>query len=234
VSAWCILAAVVALAGASSYRRSALTVALVAIYGLVMWFAVRPLLARWLAPALREDHEPDKGVLGLALGVVLGSAFATELIGIHALFGAFVAGVIMPAGGGFRRKLMVRLEHFASVLLLPIFFAFIGLRTQIGLLREPTDWLVFALIVSVATVGKLGGTAFLSRLVKFSWRDSLELGALMNTRGLMELIALNIGYEMGILSLRIFAMLVLMAILTTLLTGPLVTWFGSHDSRVHA
>jgi Kef-type K+ transport system membrane component KefB len=171
--------------------------------------------------------EPSKGVLALVLGIVLVSSFTTEVIGIHALFGAFVAGLILPAGGGFRRKLIVRLEHFASVLLLPLFFAFIGLRTQVGLLRDPQDWWICGAIILVATIGKLGGTAILARAVNFSWSESLQLGTLMNTRGLMELIVLNIGYEMGILSLRIFAMLVLMAILTTMLTGPLVRLFAS-------
>jgi Kef-type K+ transport system membrane component KefB len=131
----------------------------------------------------------------------------------------------MPAGGGFRKKLVLRVEHFSSVLLLPLFFAFIGLRTQIGLLNSWWDWLICLVIISVATVGKLGGTSLVSRMMKMSWRESLKLGALMNTRGLMELIVLNIGYDLGILSLPIFTMLVLMAIITTVMTVPLLNLF---------
>jgi Kef-type K+ transport system membrane component KefB len=208
-----------------------MTLALVAVYGVIMIGLFRPLLRRLLASSLRDEVEPDKGVLALVLAVVLVSSFVTEVIGIHALFGAFVAGIILPAGGGFRRKLSLRLEHFASVLLLPLFFAFVGLRTQIGLLRDPGDWWICGAIIVVATIGKLGGTAILARMVKFPWSEALQLGALMNTRGLMELIALNIGYDMGILSFRIFTMLVLMAILTTMMTGPLVTLFTPAKAR---
>ena len=135
------------------------------------------------------------------------------------------SGIVMPTGGGFRKKLVLRVEHFSSVLLLPFFFAFIGLRTQIGLLDSSWDWIICLVIIVVATVGKLGGTSLVSRIMKLPWRDSLQLGALMNTRGLMELIVLNIGYDLGILSLRIFTMLVLMAIITTLMTGPLLNLF---------
>ena len=230
-TAWCILAIVVAISGATNLRSALITLGLVAIYGLIMVRVFRPALRRLLASSLQHEVEPGKGVLALVLAVVLVSSFATEVIGIHALFGAFVAGLVIPSGGGFRRKLILRLEHFASVLLLPLFFAFIGLRTQIGLLRDPVDWWICGTIILVATIGKLGGTAILARLMKFSWSEALQLGALMNTRGLMELIALNIGYDMGILSLRIFTTLVLMAILTTMLTGPLVTLFSRAATR---
>ena len=185
----------------------------------------KPVLRRLLAQSLLHESEPTKGVLALVFGTVLLSALSTEIIGIHALFGAFLAGIVMPAGGGFRKKLVLRVEHFSSVLLLPLFFAFIGLRTQIGLLNSAWDWLICLVIISVATVGKLGGTSLASRMMKMSWRDSLKLGALMNTRGLMELIVLNIGYDLGILSLPIFTMLVLMAIITTVMTVPLLNLF---------
>ena len=226
VTAWCILAFVVAIAGAANVRTAALSLMLVGVYVAVMILIVRPLLRRLLEESLLHESEPTKGVLALVFGTVLLSALSTEIIGIHALFGAFLAGIVMPAGGGFRKKLVLRVEHFSSVLLLPLFFAFIGLRTQIGLLNSSWDWLVCLVIIAVATIGKLGGTSLVSRMMKMSWRESLQLGALMNTRGLMELIVLNIGYDLGILSLRIFTMLVLMAIITTLMTGPLVTVFG--------
>ena len=132
----------------------------------------------------------------------------------------------MPTAGGFRDKLVVRVENLSSVLLLPVFFAFTGLRTQIALLSDTRDWLICFVIIGVATLGKLGGSALAARLTGMKWRESFQLGALMNTRGLMELIALNIGYDMGILSQRIFTMLVIMALVTTVMTGPLVTGFG--------
>ena len=120
----------------------------------------------------------------------------------------------------------MRLENISSVLLLPVFFASSGLRTEIGLLHGATDWLICLLIIGLATLGKLGGTSLVSRLTGMEWRESLQLGALMNTRGLMELIALNLGYELHILSQRAFSMLVLMALVTTIMTGPLLTLFG--------
>jgi len=226
VTAWCILAFIVAIAGAANVRAAAFSLMLVGLYVVVMIFLVKPLLRRLLGQSLSYESEPTKAVLALVLGTALLSALSTEIIGIHALFGAFLAGIVMPAGGGFRKKLVLRVEHFSSVLLLPIFFAFIGLRTQIGLLNSWWDWVICLVIISVATVGKLGGTSLASRMMKMSWRESLKLGALMNTRGLMELIVLNIGYDLGILSLPIFTMLVLMAIITTVMTVPLLNLFN--------
>jgi Kef-type K+ transport system membrane component KefB len=164
--------------------------------------------------------------LAAVILIVVVSSLATELIGIHALFGAFLAGVIMPSAGDFRRKLSLRVESFSSVLLLPLFFAFTGLRTQIGLLHDATGWFTCLCIILVATIGKLGGSAVAARLTGMEWNESLQLGALMNTRGLMELIAINIGYDLGILSPQIFTMLVIMALATTAMTGPLLTLLG--------
>ena len=225
VTAWCILAFVVAIAGAANLRAAVFSLALVGVYVAAMILAIKPFLRHLLVGSLLDESEPSKAVMALVVGVVLVSALSTEIIGIHALFGAFLAGIVMPAGGGFRKKLVLRVEHFSSVLLLPLFFAFIGLRTQLGLLDSSRDWLICLGIIVVATIGKLGGTALVSRMMKMPWRESLELGALMNTRGLMELIVLNIGYDLGILSLRIFTMLVLMALVTTLMTGPLLSLF---------
>jgi Kef-type K+ transport system membrane component KefB len=176
------------------------------------------------------EEEPSRSTLAVIVCVVVGAALCTEVIGIHALFGAFLAGAIMPEVSGFRQKLGVRVENFSSVLLLPLFFVFTGLRTQIGLLNDIEGWLICLTIITVATLGKLGGSAVTARLTGMSWSDSLQLGALMNTRGLMELIALNIGYDLGILSPRIFTMLVIMALATTMLTGPLLTLFRERHS----
>jgi Kef-type K+ transport system membrane component KefB len=226
VTAWCMLAFVVAIARATSVGGAAFNLGLVLIFIALMLFIVKPKLPGWLGQAALERREPSKTVLAVVFGVVLVSAFTTELIGIHALFGAFLAGIIMPKAGSFRDKLVVRIENLSAVLLLPVFFAFTGLRTQIGLLNGGQDWLICLVIIAVATVGKLGGSALAARLTGMKWPESLQLGALMNTRGLMELIALNIGFDMGILSQRIFTMLVIMALVTTVMTGPLVTLFG--------
>jgi Kef-type K+ transport system membrane component KefB len=233
VTAWTILAFVVAIAQATSVGGSVLNLGLVLVFVATMVFGIRRGLPRWLgARALAED-EPSRGTMSTVACVVVGAALVTEVIGIHALFGAFLAGAIMPQVEAFRRGLQLRIESFSSVLLLPLFFAFIGLRTQIGLLGDLQAWLLCLLIIAVATAGKLGGSAIAARVAGMPWRDALQLGALMNTRGLMELIALNIGYDLGILSPRIFAMLVIMALVTTMLTGPLLTLFGRQTSMAH-
>jgi Kef-type K+ transport system membrane component KefB len=226
VTAWSLLAFVVAIARATSVEASALNLMLVIIFIGVMIWAIRPALPHFIGRARLEKEAPSRGVLAGVICIVVAASFCTEVIGIHALFGAFLAGAIMPEAGGFRHKLAVRVENFSSVLLLPLFFVFTGLRTQIALLNDVHGWLLCLLIIAVATLGKLGGTAVSARFTGMSWRESLQLGALMNTRGLMELIALNIGYDLGILSPRIFAMLVVMALATTMLTGPLLTLFG--------
>jgi Kef-type K+ transport system membrane component KefB len=197
-------------------------VVLSVMFVLLMFFVGRPLLQRVLNPDRMGDSF-DKGWIAIVLVVVLSSALVTELIGIHALFGAFIAGAIMPVGGKFRAVVRERLESFTSVLLLPIFFVYTGLRTQIGLLDTMSSWAVCVAIILVATTGKLGGTVLASRWTGLSWRDSVALGSLMNTRGLMELVALNVGYDLGILTPEIFAMMVLMALVTTAMTGPLLS-----------
>lgn len=225
VTAWSILAFVVSIVRSSSIVGCALNLLLVfAFIGIMIW-VVKPALPRWLGLEEIQREEPSKGTLATVICVTVAAALCTEIIGIHALFGAFLAGAIMPDAEGFRHKLGVRVENFSSVLLLPLFFAFTGLRTQIGLLNDWQGWLICLGIIAVATFGKVGGSAFTARLTGMSWSESLQLGALMNTRGLMELIALNIGYDLGILPPRIFTMMVIMAIVTTMLTGPLLTLF---------
>lgn len=226
VTAWSVLAFVVAIAQASNAAASALNLVFVLAFVALMIWGVRKWIPLWIGADRLEQKEPSKGVLATVICIVVAAALTTEVIGIHALFGAFLAGAIMPETNDFRQKLGVRIENFSSVLLLPLFFAFTGLRTQIGLLSDVNSWLICLAIIVVATVGKLGGSAIAARLTGMNWSESLQLGALMNTRGLMELIALNIGYDLGILSPRIFAMLVIMALATTTMTGPLLTLFG--------
>jgi len=159
------------------------------------------------------------GILAFALSC----AWFTETIGIHALFGGFLAGVAMPSTANVQTFLKERIEGFSSAALLPLFFVFTGLRTQITLLNDVWSWLICLAIIFVAVAGKLGGSMLAARWTRMSWRDSFALGALMNTRGLMELVVLNIGYDLGILSARIFVMLVIMALATTFMTAPLLS-----------
>jgi Kef-type K+ transport system membrane component KefB len=235
LTAWTLLAFVVALTTAGGAVTILLTmVTLSAVFVAVMVSAVRPLLARTLATASRTGTL-NKEEAAIVLAVLLLSALITEAIGIHALFGAFLAGTVMPAAPAFRRALRERLETLTSVLLLPLFFVYTGLRTQIGLLDDVRSWVVCGLIIVVAAIGKVAGTTAAARWTGYGWHQSLTLGALMNTRGLMELVALNVGYDLGILSPRIFTMLVLMALVTTAMTGPLVTLADNwHKARTPA
>jgi Kef-type K+ transport system membrane component KefB len=187
-----------------------------------MVFVGRPFLQRVLAPK-ESGRLLTKSQTAIVLASLLTSALITESIGIHALFGAFIAGTVMPRDREFRALLRDRLESVSSVFLLPLFFVYTGLRTEVGLLGDMASWATCLGIIAVATAGKLGGTAVAARWTGFRWRDSIVLGALMNSRGLMELIALNVGYDLGILTPKIFTMMVLMALVTTAMTGPLLS-----------
>jgi Kef-type K+ transport system membrane component KefB len=228
VSAWSILAFVVAIVKAGGVAESVLTVVLALVFVASMFFGLRPALNRLADARPRMVTNPGRGVVVGVLILVFASALTTEVIGIHALFGAFLAGIVMPAGHAFRLHLRDRLENFSSAFLLPLFFAFTGLRTQIGLLAEWEGWAVCLGLILLATLGKLGGTLFAARCTGMDWTDSFKLGALMNTRGLVELIVLNIGLDLGILSPRVFAMMVLMALVTTCMTGPLLSLADGH------
>jgi Kef-type K+ transport system membrane component KefB len=219
VTAWCILAAVIAIAKAGSFTSALYTIGLAVIYLAFMLYIMRPFL-RKLGTIYSNKETISKMIVAVVFLMMLLSSYLTEIIGIHVLFGAFLAGVIMPPISSFRKILTEKVEDVSLVLLLPLFFVFTGLRTQIGLLNESHLWAVCGWIILTAVVGKFGGSAFAARIVGQSWKDSLSLGALMNTRGLMELIVLNIGYDLGILSPEIFAMMVLMALITTFMTGP--------------
>ena len=221
VTAWWILALVIALVKATGVEISAITIVLTLSFAGVMFFLIRPQLARVIKES--DLHLKMRGLIPVILAFILASALVTEIIGIHALFGAFVAGVVMPPSTKFRILLKERLEAFGSYALLPLFFVFTGLRTQIGLLTDWQDWLICAVIILVAIAGKLGGSMLMGRWTGMSWSQAFAIGTLMNTRGLVELVVLNIGYDLGILSGRIFAMMVLMALVTTFMTGPLLS-----------
>lgn len=219
VTAWCLLAAVIAISKTGSLASSVYTIGAAIAYICVMILLVRPFLKK-IGEIYKNTEVLNKSIVAFFLLVLVCSALATQIIGIHALFGAFLAGVIMPPLPNFRKIMIDKVEDLSVTLLLPLFFVFTGLRTELGLLNTPHLWLICALIILVAIVGKFGGSALSARYLGESKRDSLSLGILMNTRGLMELIVLNIGYEMGILPPAIFVMLVIMALFTTFMTTP--------------
>jgi len=219
VTAWCILAAVIAIVKAGTFTSALFTIAAALLYVLIMLLVVQPFLKK-IGNVYSNRETISKPIVAFSFLILLVSAYLAEIIGIHALFGAFLAGVIMPANMNFRRVLMGKVEDVSLVLLLPLFFVFTGLRTQIGLLNQAHLWSVCALIILTAVAGKFGGGTLAARFVGQSWKNSLSIGALMNTRGLMELIVLNIGYDLGILSPEVFSMLVLMALVTTFMTAP--------------
>ena len=221
VTAWCILAAVIAIVKAGSMFSALFTLSLALIFVLVMFKFIRPWIKN-LGNKITENGDLNKMTVAVVFLLLLLSAYFTETIGIHALFGAFLAGVIMPPNMKFKERIIAKLEDVSVLLLLPIFFAFTGLRTQIGLLNEGHLWGICGLVIFVAVFGKFGGSALSAKIVGNSWKDSVSIGALMNTRGLVELIVLNIGYDLGILSPEIFAIMVIMALTTTFMTGPIL------------
>jgi len=230
-TAWCILAIVIALVKSTGLASSALTIGLTIAFAVGMILLVRPELARIVKH--RDSPQHRRRVIPIILAFVLGCALVTEIIGIHALFGAFMAGVVMPPSTEFRIFLKDKLEAFGSYALLPLFFAFTGLRTQISLLSDWQSWLMCAVIILVAIAGKLGGSMLMSRWTGMNWSRSFSIGVLMNTRGLVELVVLNIGYDLGILSERIFAMMVIMALVTTFMTGPLLALVRRSEEISH-
>jgi Kef-type K+ transport system membrane component KefB len=226
LTAWCILAAVIALVKSGSSFSVLYTIALAIVYVLIMLKMVRPFLER-LSSIYDTREKKRTPIIALLFVILIVSSYITNIIGIHALFGAFMAGVIMPSSFSFRKIVIDKIEDVSIILLLPLFFVITGLRTEIGLINQGHLWITFGWILLVAVAGKFGGSALAARMVGQSWKDSLSIGVLMNTRGLMQLIVLNIGYDLGILTPEIFAMMVLMALVTTFMTGPamdLINW----------
>lgn len=227
-TAWCLLAGVVAIVKAHGMNSALLTFGLLIVYVVAMFVFLRPQVGRFPFELLREESRRKAIVAGLLI-YLFASSLLTEVIGVHALFGAFVAGLVLPSNAHLRTFVGERLETFTASLLLPLFFAFTGLRTQIGLLNDWSSWLVCLAIIAVAITGKLGGSMFAARWTGMSWHESVSLGVLMNTRGLIELIVLNIGYDLGILSPKVFSMMVLMALVTTFMAGPILNLIASWE-----
>jgi Kef-type K+ transport system membrane component KefB len=219
ITAWCLLAAVIAIVKAGSFVSSLYVIGMAVAYVLLMLFVVKPFLKR-IGDLYGSKSKLNKPVVAIFFLTLIISAYTTEVIGIHALFGAFMTGAIMPDIAKFRAIFIDKVEDVAVILLLPLFFVFTGLRTQIGLINDPFLWKVTGCIIGVAVVGKFVGSALAAKFVGQNWRDSLTIGALMNTRGLMELVVLNIGYDLGVLTSEVFTMMVIMALVTTFMTGP--------------
>lgn len=219
ITAWCLLALVVAIVSAGGMIGAIGSIVLTVAYILCMGLVIRPLLHR-LAVKYDSPESINRGVVAAIFGILFFSSYLTEIIGIHAFFGAFVAGLIMPPQREFKRILAEKIEDVSLVALLPLFFVFTGLRTEIGLLQQSNLWGVCLLIIGVAVLGKFVGATIAAKVVGQKWKDSLLIGILMNTRGLMELVVLNIGYDLGILSAEIFTMMVIMALVTTMMAGP--------------
>lgn len=217
VTAWCLLAFVVGVAKAQANTGMIVAAATLA-YILLMLALIRPLLIRVVA-RWDTEHIPRSAIAFVFIALLL-SALTTEYIGIHAIFGAFLLGAIIPHDSAIARTLTRQLEPIVTVLLLPAFFAFTGMRTRIDLVSGAEQWLICGLIILVAVAGKFGGTFIAARLTGLDWRNAAALGALMNTRGLMELIVLNIGLELKVISPTLFAMMVIMALATTMMTSP--------------
>jgi Kef-type K+ transport system membrane component KefB len=229
VTAWCLLAFVVAIARAHGLSEVALTLALTVAFVLTMFFVARPLLRR-LGQRVAARGSLISAELVLVLLLLLVCAGTTELIGIHALFGAFLFGAVLPKE--IAKPLIDKLEVVAVFLLLPLFFAYSGLNTRIGLVSGAQDWLVVLGIIALATLGKFGGSSLAARATGINWREASAIGVLMNTRGLMELIVLNVGMELGVISPTMFTMLVIMALTTTFATTPILRWINPEPQVV--
>jgi Kef-type K+ transport system membrane component KefB len=223
VTAWCLLAFVVAIARAHALTDALWTAGLSALFCAFMLLVARPLLRRF-GERVQKQGSLTPTTVAVVLFMLLISSGITEVIGIHALFGGFLLGAVMPKDAGLAKALAAKLESVAVLLLLPLFFAYSGIRTRLGLVSGSADWLVVAGIIALATLGKFGGSAVAARVTGLRWREASAIGVLMNTRGLMELIVLNVGMDLGVITATMFTMLVLMALVTTFATTPILHW----------
>jgi Kef-type K+ transport system membrane component KefB len=223
VTGWCVLAYVVVTIRASRWATPAYIMALEALaYAILMLFAVKPLLA-WLERSFTSNKRLTENAFALMVLLMLASALITEWLGLHVVFGAFFMGAIMPRNREFTRHVLQKFESLTVVVLLPLFFGLSGLRMSINVIRGPEMWGYALLVIVAAVVSKLGGSMIAARWAGIGWKDAAALGILMNTRGLMELIILNVGLEIGAISQAVFSIMVLMALVTTFMTAPLLS-----------
>lgn len=224
VTGWCILAYIILVIRATHGSHPIwVTIGGLLVYILLMLFGIRRLLA-WFEKSFHKRGRLTDNALASMVLLVLASALATEALGIHLLFGAFLMGAIMPKSTDFIRYILQKFEAVTVVVLLPLFFAYSGLRTSIGIAGHGMWWVYASIVIVVAITGKLGGSMIAARFSGIEWRDAVSLGILMNTRGLMELVILNIGLDIGVISPAVFSMMVLMALVTTFMTTPLLEW----------
>ncbi len=225
ITAWLMLAILLVIIKSGNLVDIIYAILFSFLFIIFMLFIIRPFLKK-LSKYYFSKEILSKSVLTFIFLILLSSSFISEIIGIHALFGAFIAGITIPTTSKFKQLLTQKIEDISLVLLLPIFFVFTGLRTEITTLNNIELWKIFGIILLVATFGKFIGSSLSAKLVGINLKDSLILGTLMNSRGLMELVILNIGYDLNILSKEIFSILVLMALTTTFITGPILQFIN--------
>ena len=234
ITAWCLLAMIIAITRAGNPASALYTILLSTLYIIFMFAVVRPFMKK-IGNIYNSPEVMNKTIVAFMLLTLVVSSYISEILGIHALFGAFLAGVIMPPNISFRRVMTDKVEDIALVLFLPLFFVFTGLRTEIGLLNTPHLWWLCVIFIIVSIMGKMLGASLSARFVGESWKSSLSIGVLMNTRGLMELIVLNIGYEMGVIPSSLFVIFVIMALFTTFMATPsliLIEWLFRKKKKV--
>lgn len=220
VAAWCLLALVIAVIHGQGLLPVGVTVGLTALFAAGMLT-----VGRYVLNFIDRKMRSEQVVIAFSIALLLGAAYITNAIGIHPVFGAFLVGIVLPRKPLFV-KLVRNIEQVNTLLFLPLFFVYSGLRTQIGLISSGWMWLLCLLVLVIACAGKIFGGTFAVRTLGESWHDAFSLGILMNTRGLVELIVLNIGLDLGVLSPMLFAMLVIMALITTMMASPLLPFLG--------
>lgn len=225
ITCWCILAFILAVVRTTTLTGAVVTVVLAAGYSALMLGFVRRFASHFAGRMRAVTSQP---LVAITVLLIFTSSAITELIGIHAIFGAFLCGTVIPRAHAIPRRIADKLKDLVEAFMLPLFFAFSGLRTEIGLLGHASDWLLCVLVIVIACAGKFAGSVVGARVSGLGWRQSSAIGILMNTRGLVELVVLNIGYDLGLASPRLFTMLVIMALVTTFMTAPLLRWIH-HD-----
>jgi Kef-type K+ transport system membrane component KefB len=224
VLGWTMLTVVASIVRSQfSFGTAALTILEISAWVAFVFFAARPLLKRWAQWTMRvNDGKLSMAAFTVLISVVFVSAVVTNLIGVFSIFGAFLIGAALSDEKELKEAVLIRLRDFTTAFFLPVFFAYTGLRTHAGSLTSPLMWGLCFVILAAAIVGKLGGCTLAARWTGSSWREAFTIGALMNTRGLIELVVINLGYELGVIPLSVFFMLVVMAVVTTYMTTPVV------------
>ncbi|KAI9333773.1 Cation/H+ exchanger, partial [Zopfochytrium polystomum] len=230
VMAWTLLVLVIAIinnassatADVKSYLTAVYVFLVVVAYVVLLWFTIRPLYRHLLQKA-QKSESMENFLLFLTFMLVLLSSWFTEVIGVHAIFGSFVVGAVIPHDYGFARKLVAQIEDLIMIVFLPLYFAYSGINTRLDQLNTAKQWGMVLLVIATACAGKLIGCTAAAKLSGLTWRESTAVGVLMNTKGLVELIVLNLGLQAGVITPEIFSIFVVMAVVTTLMTIPLLS-----------